>query len=85
MEKKYITAPLQIISSNFSVLPDLMSLEIGEITFFCVAFISAGDANLWGLVSSLWDCAVRCRRARCDDESSKKLSRRPVNRRGSSQ
>lgn len=82
--KEHITAPLQIILSKSRLLHNLMSLEIGEITFFRVSFISVGVANLWGLVFSLWDCTARCHGARCSNERSNKLTSRPVNRWGSS-
>lgn len=78
--KEHITAPLQIILSKSRLLHNLMSLEIGEITFSRVSFISVGVANLWGLVFSLWDCTARCHGARCSNERSNKLTSRPVNR-----
>lgn len=83
-EGKHITAFLQIIFSNSCLFLYLMSLEIGEITFFDVALISAGVANLLGFVSSLWDCAACYNGAWFCIERSNKLTSRPVNRWGSS-
>lgn len=51
----HIRAPLQIILSNSHLLHNLMSLDIAEITLFSVSFISMSVADLWGLVSPLWD------------------------------
>lgn len=57
-----------------------MSLEIGEITSFCVSFTNVGVASVWG-IGFPHVGIVHCVATDCTDQKSHRLTSKPGNKR----